>query len=287
MIKYEQILTIPSEVISQKILEFIEEDLPKGDYTSGAIFADSSSVSTAYFQAQENLILSGGVLIPHFFTDKCKVEVLKKDGEYIKDGEIFAKVTGPTGLILSRERIILNLIQRMSATASMTKRFVVIAEPYGVRILDTRKTTPGLRIFEKYSVAVGGGQNHRFDLSSGILIKDNHIKAAGSITNAVNKIKAKNYNLPIEVEVENFEEITEALTVGVDGLLLDNMSPEVLIKAMELIRSFDSGNDVFVEASGGINLENLAEYVKTGVDAISTGAVTHSVKSANIHLEIE
>jgi nicotinate-nucleotide pyrophosphorylase (carboxylating) len=285
--EYPQIRTLNPDYVKQKIQSFIDEDLPKGDFTSGGIFADKNSISTAYVQAEENIILAGAEFIPYFFGDNCKVEILKKDGTYIKDGEIFAKITGSTGLILSRERIMLNLIQRLCAIAAMAKRFSVIAEPYKVKILDTRKTTPGLRLFEKYAVCVGGGYNHRLDLSSGILIKDNHIKAAGSISDAVNLIKRKNYALPIEVEVENFEQITEALSAGADGLLLDNMSPATLIKAVELARNFAESRKIFIEASGGINLSNLGEYVKTGVDAISTGALTHSVKSANIHMEIE
>lgn len=287
MIKYQQITKLPLEEVKRKIQSFIDEDLPNGDFTSDAIFGDVPSISTAYLQAQENMILSGGEIIPLFFPEDFKVEVLRKDGAYVADGEIFARITGSTALILSRERIILNLIQRMSAIATMTHRFAKIAEPYNVKILDTRKTTPGLRIFEKYSVAIGGGQNHRYGLSAGILIKDNHIKASGSISEAVTKVKNKKYDLPIEVEVEDFKEIAEAMKIGVDGLLLDNMTPPEIVKAMEFIHGLPGGNEVFVEASGGINYANLGEYVKTGVHAISTGAVTHSVKCANIHLEIE
>ncbi len=287
MIKYQQITKLPLEEVKLKIQSFIDEDLPNGDFTSDAIFGDVPSISTAYLQAQEKMILSGGEIIPLFFPEDFKVEVLRKDGDYVADGEIFARITGSTALILSRERIILNLIQRMSAIATMTNRFAKIAEQYNVKILDTRKTTPGLRVFEKYSVAIGGGQNHRYGLSAGILIKDNHIRAAGSISEAVTKVKNKKYGLPIEVEVEDFKEIAEAMKIGVDGLLLDNMTPPEIVKAMEFIRGVPGGNEVFVEASGGINLGNIGEYVKTGVHAISTGAVTHSVKCANIHLEIE
>lgn len=286
MILYKQIREIPEEIIKSKINECMIEDMPDGDKTSDPIFADEQK-TTAYFQAEEDLVLSGNILIPHFFDNTFSIELLKKDGDFIKNGEIFAKVNGSARKILSFERTILNLMQRMSGVATITAKYVEIAKPFAVRILDTRKTTPGLRMFEKYSVAIAGGQNHRYNLSSGVLIKDNHIKASGSITNAINSIKSKNFGLPIEVEVENDEQIKEALSCGVDGLLLDNYSPDGLIKVMNLIRKQLNNSEVFVEASGGINLSNLSEYVKTGVDAISSGALTHSVKSANIHLEIE
>jgi nicotinate-nucleotide pyrophosphorylase (carboxylating) len=162
-----------------------------------------------------------------------------------------------------------------------------MAAPYNVRILDTRKTIPGLRLFEKYAVTVGGGWNHRLDLSSGILIKDNHIQAAGGITNAVNKIRKKNYNLPIELEVENLKQIKEGLNAGVDGFLLDNMTPVNIRKCVSIIRSHPNGKTIFIEASGGITLKTLPDYVNTGIDAVSVGALTHSAKAANIHIEFE
>lgn len=157
MIKYPQIKQIPDNVIKNYIISFIEEDMPQGDLTSLAIF-DSEERSTAYFQAQEDLILAGGNTLHCFFTPEADVQILKQDGEFVKNGEIFAKITASTLFILSRERIMLNLIQRMSAIATLTNKYVQIAKPFGVKILDTRKTTPGLRIFEKYSVAVGGAK---------------------------------------------------------------------------------------------------------------------------------
>ena len=212
---------------------------------------------------------------------------MKKDGSSVCKGEIFARLTGSTLSILSRERIMLNLIQRMSAIATLTNKYVQIAKPFGVKILDTRKTTPGLRIFEKYAVAVGGGQNHRYNLSTGILIKDNHITAAGGITAALHRVHSQHYSLPTEIEVENEHQIIEAIEAGTDGLLLDNMSPDELMRSVKLVRSHRRGKDIFLEASGGINLDNLKDYVCTGVDAISCGALTHSIKNANLHLEFE
>ena len=159
------------------------------------------------------------------------------------------------------------------------------AKPNNVKILDTRKTTPGLRIFEKYAVTAGGGYNHRLDLSSGILIKDNHIKAAVGVAKAIEKIKRMNYKLPIEIEAENLKQIKEGLKAGVEGFLLDNMKPEKIINCVKFIRSQPGGRDIFIEASGGITLKTLKGYVITGVNAISVGALTHSAKATNIHIE--
>jgi len=312
MIQYEQIRILPEQYIIQKITEFLAEDMPKGDVTTKAIFSSSNYNSqlstpnsiTVILQAEEDLIFAGEQILPYCFQRKCAVDLKCKDGDFIKNGEIIASISGTAEVILSHERVMLNLIQRLSGIATMTKKYVDIAKPYGVKILDTRKTTPGLRLFEKYAVTVGSGFNHRLDLSSGILIKDNHIKAAGGIKQAIEMVKNDNpKKLKIEIEVENLDEIKEALDVGVDGFLLDNMSPSNIIEIVKFIRNYivplssDSGNlnnsvplssdsgYIFIEASGGINLSNLSEYVKTGVDAISCGALTHSVKGANIHLE--
>ena len=177
------------------------------------------------------------------------------------------------------------MLQRLCGIATLTKQHTQIGDKYNVKILDTRKTTPGLRLFEKFAVTAGGGFNHRLDLSSGILVKDNHIKAAGSIKDAIKKIKNENYDLPIEVEVEFEEQVIEGLIAGADGFLLDNQTPDNAKKLVKLIRNYND-KYYFIEASGGINLTNLEEYVKTGVDAISIGALTHSAKSTNIHIEI-
>jgi len=284
LIQYPQQTELNGDYIRKKIEEFILEDLPSGDITTAGT-VNNSSKSTAVIQAQDDLVFAGAMIVPYFFDESFNIEMLQQDGDFVKNGTILFKVSGKTSHILSVERVMLNLLQRLSGIATMTRKYVEIAKLYGVKILDTRKTTPGLRLFEKYAVTVGGGTNHRLDLSSGILIKDNHIKAAGSIKKAIEIIRQINYDKPVEVEVENFEELQEGLSAGADGFLLDNMSPEKIIKAVEIIRMFPNGEQLFVEASGGINLSNLKAYVSTGVNAISTGAITHSVKAANIHLE--
>ncbi|ROL62390.1 carboxylating nicotinate-nucleotide diphosphorylase [Bacteroidetes/Chlorobi group bacterium ChocPot_Mid] len=280
---------LPEDYIIRKIKEFLDEDLPDGDITTESIFKKhhySKNHITAILQAEEDLIFAGEQLLPYFFDNKCEIKLFAQDGNTIKNNEVIAEINGLSDLILSRERVMLNLMQRLCGIATLTKKYSDIAKPYSVKILDTRKTTPGLRLFEKYAVTVGGGYNHRLDLSSGILIKDNHIKAAGGIKNAIELAKSNKKNLKVEIEVENLQEIKEALEVGVDGFLLDNMNPQKTKEMVNFIRS-NGNKEIFIESSGGINLENLKDYVTTGVNAISSGALTHSVKSSNIHLEFK
>jgi nicotinate-nucleotide pyrophosphorylase (carboxylating) len=286
LIEYPRQLTLPVEHIKAKLEVYLFEDAPQGDFTAlGTI--DPMSYSTAIVEAEEDLIFAGEPIIRNFFPDDCEIEIMKKDGDFVKSGEVIAEITGLSQMLLTRERVLLNLIQRLSGIATLTNKYVEIAKPHQVKILDTRKTTPGLRLFEKYAVAIGGGYNHRLDLSSGILIKDNHIKAAGGIWQAVEKIKKAGYNLPIELEVETIDDIRDGMEAGVDGFLLDNMPPEKCMAAVQMIRKYVGGFNIFIEASGGINLETLPKYVKTGIDAVSIGALTHSVKSSNIHIEFE
>lgn len=285
MIEYPQTTVLPEDYVRRKINEFLQEDIPEGDKTSEPVFDDKNRIR-AVIQTEDEIVLSGINLLSYFFED-CDIDIFYKDGDFVKKDVIIASVKGRTAELLKKERIFLNLVQRMSGIATMTRKFSMIAKPHNVKILDTRKTTPGLRLFEKYSVVVGGGFNHRMDLSSGILIKDNHIEAAGSISEAIKKIKSKNFNLPIEIEVENEDQIREALSSGIDGFLLDNMSREQTFAAVNLIRNAPGGHNIFIESSGGINLKNIRNYVDTGVNAISIGALTHSVQAADIHIEFE
>lgn len=280
--QYTQIDTISEDYIQSKINEFLREDFPNGDITTDIL---PYREICAIVQAQEEFVLSGNITTKYFFPD-CRIELLCNDSEIVSENQIIAKINGNVGIILRSERAYLNLLQRMSGIATQTKKFTSKADLYNVKILDTRKTTPGLRLFEKYSVRQGGGYNHRLDLSSGILIKDNHIRAAGSITNAINIIRTQNNNLPIEVEVENREQILEALENNGSAFLLDNMNRYETIDAVKLIRT-KLGQNCFIESSGGINLNNFENYLDTGIDAISIGGLTHSVKSADIHIEFE
>jgi nicotinate-nucleotide pyrophosphorylase (carboxylating) len=284
LIEYKQYRKIPKEYLIKKISEFLQEDIPDIDKTTVGVLSDKVT-STAIVQTEENIVVAGGFLIEYFFKKGFKVEVFYKDGEIAKKGSATAKIQGNSAEILSKERVLLNLLQRMCGIATLTYEYVKLAKLCNVKILDTRKTTPGLRFFEKYAVTAGGGYNHRLDLSSGILIKDNHIKAAGGVPKAVEMIKKKNYKLPIELEAENLNQIREGLKAGVEGFLLDNMKPEKIINCVKFIRSQPGGRDIFIEASGGITLKTLKDYVKTGINAVSVGALTHSAKAANIHIE--
>jgi nicotinate-nucleotide pyrophosphorylase (carboxylating) len=286
MIDYPVFRSLPDEYVRSKIKEFLAEDAPRGDITTDPIF-DRGAAARAYIEAQSELVFAGESLLDNFFGKNCRVDLSARDGDSLESGDIIANIEGPAAEILKIERPLLNLLQRLCGIATQTLDYAKIASPYGVKILDTRKTTPGLRLFEKYAVAVGGGFNHRLDLSSGILIKDNHIQAAGGIDAAVRKIRGGNHTLPVELEIDRIDQIHEGLAAGADGFLLDNMSPEECRKAVEMIRHSPGGGDIFIEASGGITLSALSDYVSTGVNAISVGALTHSVKAADIHIEFE
>ena len=284
-IKYPRITELSEEYIKTKINEYLLEDSPIGDFsTIGTI--DKDSKSTAYIETQEDIVFVGETIIPHFFDDTFKVNIFFKDGDFAPNGSILAEIYGNTGEILTKERVILNLIQRLSGIATITNKYVNVAEPFGIKILDTRKTTPGLRLFEKYAVTMGGGQNHRADLSSAIMLKDNHIKAAGSISNAINNVKSLNLNLNIEVEADTLQQVEEIVMHDIDGILLDNMDHETTKKAVEIIKSSKLGEKAYIISSGGITFQDLNDYLETGIDGISVGAITHSVKSSEIHIEI-
>lgn len=286
MISYKQYNEIPREYLVRKINEFLEEDSAFDDKTTLGTVPERRKIS-GYLEAQSEFVLCGVPIIKEIFADVEELNIFFDDGQKLKSCDIIARFKGNARYILSRERVLLNLIQRLSAIATMSDIFASKTKDSGIKILDTRKTTPGIRLFEKYAVTCGGASNHRFDLCSGILIKDNHISAAGSIKNALNLIKSQNYNLPIEIEVDTIDQIREVMEVGVDGFLLDNMNREQTLEAVTLIRSYPNGDDIFIESSGGINFNNIDNYFGTGINAISIGALTHSVKSVDIHLEFE
>ena len=225
------------------------------------------------------------VMIPGCRRKHCTILMNKKDGDPVLAGDTLGVVNGPADDILSRERVMLNLIQRICGIATVSRKYADLAEPYDVKILDTRKTTPGLRLFEKYAVSVGGAFNHRLNLSEGILIKDNHIAASGSVSDAIRAVHNSDGVLPVELEVDNLNQIEQALEIGVNGFLLDNMNRKTILQAVSLIRHSKNGKNVFVEASGGITFENIQQYLDTGINGISIGALTHGVISKDIRLE--
>ena len=258
--------------------------MPDADKTTESIIPGNTHVK-AKIQTREEMIFAGKEIIPHCFGEKCKITINIEDGDLLAVGDILGIVVGPAREILSRERVMLNLIQRLCGIATLTHKYVNLAKPFNVKILDTRKTTPGLRLFEKYAVSIGGAYNHRLNLSDGILIKDNHIILAGSVKDAVKVAQKNETDLSIELEVENTNQIKEALNIGVDSFLLDNMTRNAVLHAISLIRNFENGEDIFIEASGGINFDNIHSYLDTGVNAISIGALTHRAISKDIHLE--
>ena len=284
MIEYPQHKKLSDEYIIGKIADFLVEDIPNGDITTESTTPDNSEI-TAEIHAIEKLVFAGSEIIPHCFGQNCQVTINHKNGAMLLRGDVIGVVTGSAREILSRERVMLNLIQRLCGITTLSHEYSEIAKPSNVKILDTRKTTPGLRLFEKYAVAIGGAFNHRLNLSDGILIKDNHIVAAGSVTNAIISARKKGIHLPLELEVDNFDQIHEALKTGVDGFLLDNMTPETIRSAVSIIRASQNGEDVFIEVSGGITLENIHPYLDTGINAISIGALTHQAVSKNIRLD--
>jgi len=284
LIEYLQNKHLSDEYIVAKLSEFWKEDMPNGDQTTECIVPENTHIK-AEIQAVEELVFAGKQIISHCFGKDCQVTKSQEDGNLLSSGDVLAMVTGSARDILSRERVMLNLIQRLCGIATLSRKYAKIANPFNVMILDTRKTTPGLRLFEKYAVAIGGSYNHRLNLSDGILIKDNHIIAAGSITGAIESAQKSNANLPLELEVDNIDQIKEALKIGVDGFLLDNMDAETIRLAVSIIRKSENGDDIFIEASGGINLENIHPYLDTGINAISIGALTHRAISKDIRLE--
>ena len=284
MIEYPQYKKLSDEYIIGKITSFLSEDIPNGDITTEISTSDNSEI-TAEIYATEKLVFAGSEIIPHCFQEKCVVTINQKNGAMLSNGDVIGIITGSARKILSHERVMLNLIQRLCGIATLSYEYAEIAKPFNVKILDTRKTTPGLRLFEKYAVAIGGAFNHRLNLSHGILIKDNHIIAAGSVTNAIESAREKDLLLPLELEVDNLDQIQEALKTQVDGFLLDNMKPEEIRAAVSIIRNSQNGKNIFIEASGGITLENIYPYLDTGINAISIGALTHQATSKNIRLD--
>ncbi len=266
----------------------LREDIGRGDITSQAI-APSSLTGKACIIAEEEGILAGIEVAKEVFrlTSGEKVEFISqlKDKDSLTGGLPVLILQTSALAILKGERVALNFLGRLSGIATLTKEYVDLARPFGVKILDTRKTTPNLRVLEKYAVKIGGGLNHRFGLDSGILIKDNHIRICGSLKKAVERIRQA---IPpfwkIEVEADGLSEVKEAVELGVEAIMLDNMGLKEIKKAVDLIRQ--QAKEIIIEASGGINLENVAEVAKSGVDLISVGSLTKADKNLNMHLEI-
>lgn len=275
---------IEDEKISAIVQRALAEDIGSGDVTSQWILPPEMRVC-GRFLAKAQGVLAGLEVVCQVFQqvdERIVFRACMKDGDTISEGDVVATVEGPAAGILTAERTALNFLQRMSGIATLTRRYVEAVAGTQAIILDTRKTAPGLRLLDKWAVRLGGGQNHRLGLYDMVLIKDNHIAVAGGITQAVERIRQRNQQgLAIEVEVKSLVELEEALALGVDRIMLDNMSLEEMRWAVEV-----TAGRVPLEASGNVTLENVAAIAVTGVDYISVGALTHSVKALDISLEV-
>ncbi len=263
---------------------FLQEDIGHGDLTSEPLF-ENSEKGSAHLVARESFVVAGAEMVAAqvFYLQnpdiQCSAAVA--DGTSVVPGDFLLTVSGSVVDLLKAERVALNLLQRLSGIATLTARFVEKTKLYSVRITDTRKTTPGLRMLERYAVRAGGGYNHRFNLSDGVLIKDNHIAACGSLTRAVEILREKvPHTIKIEVETDTLDQVRECLDSGVDIIMLDNMNLVTMKQAVALI-----GGKALVEASGGVNLATVAGIAATGVDIISVGALTHSAPSCDIGMD--
>jgi len=271
---------IPRSAYEEIVRAALREDAPNGDPFGEAVRGDGSGV----FLAGAAGLFCGGPVAGEVFRqlDPSVTVTFLPEGRRVAPGDRLGEASGPLGALLRGERVALNFLQRLSGVATATSRYVEKISGYGTRLLDTRKTTPGLRALERYAVRVGGGHNHRFSLSDGILVKENGIRAAGGIAEAVATArKAAHHLLRVEVEAEELAQVDEAVRSGADAVLLDNMSPATVREAV-----LRFGDTVFLEASGGIHLGNVEEYARTGVPAIAVGAITHSAPALDISFEL-
>ena len=274
----------PRHRLRQLIRTAIDEDIGAGDVTTGAALRGDEA-GHAQATAKVEMVVAGIDVFGEVFLafdPALNFTQRRRDGEKAEKGDLLAEISGSLASILTAERVALNLFQRMCGIATLTRRYVDQIEGMPAKILDTRKTVPGLRILDKYAVRVGGGYNHRFALYDGVLIKDNHIKAAGGIGPVVRRVRERiPHTLKIEVEVKNLTELEEALAAGADAVMLDNMELAEMAAAVKRV-----GGMIPLEASGNMTLERVREVAATGVDLISVGALTHSVAAADISLNV-
>ena len=267
----------------QLIRMALQEDITSEDVSTNAVMPTATR-GTVDLIAKEDGVVAGLEIYARVFKildEKTEIELHCKDGDEVKKGELMATVTGDIRVLLSGERVALNYLQRMSGIATYTRQVAKLLEGSNVTLLDTRKTTPNCRVFEKYAVRVGGGHNHRYNLSDGVLLKDNHIGAAGSVAKAVRMAKAyAPFVRKIEIEVETLDQVKEAVEAGADIIMLDNMTPEVMKQAVELI-----DGRAQTECSGNITKENIQKIREFGVDFVSSGALTHSAPILDISMK--
>lgn len=275
------------KLISDLIELAFAEDIGEGDHTTLCSIPAEATGQSRLIIKEEGILAGVEVAktIFHKFDDTLEIEVILSDGTPVKPGDVAFVVSGKIQSLLQTERLVLNVMQRMSGIATITGKYVKLLEGTSARILDTRKTTPGMRMLEKQAVKIGGGENHRIGLFDMILLKDNHVDFAGGIENAIRGaqkyLQEKSKSLKIEIEVRNLQELDEVLKIGgVDRIMLDNFSPELTRQAVQIV-----AGRVELESSGGITFDTIRTYAETGVDFISVGAITHSVKSLDMSLK--
>lgn len=276
------------EVLSA-IGDFLAEDIGRGDITTQATVAPDLR-GMGRFLAKEYLVICGlevaEAVFVHLDAEIPEIETSFSDGDEVEEGTVFGTLKGYADVLLTGERVALNILQRMCGVATLTRQYVKAVEGTKAQIVDTRKTTPGLRLMEKYAVTIGGGKNHRMGLDDGVLIKDNHITLAGGITEAVVAAKEKVGHLhKIEVEITNWAQLREAIEAGADIIMLDNQTPDEAAKLVGMSR--DMNPAVMIEASGGMDLERVRSFAEAGVDLISVGRLTHSARAVDISFKIQ
>ncbi len=269
--------------------EFLREDIGRGDITTQSTVSEDVR-GIGRFLAKEDLVICGlevaEAVFVHLDPETPELETNFSEGDEVKSGTVFASIKGYADVLLTGERVALNLMQRMSGVATLTRAYVKAVEGTNATIVDTRKTTPGLRMLEKYAVTVGGGKNHRYGLDDGVLIKDNHITLAGGITEAIRAAKQRVGHLhKVEVEISNWAQLREAIDAGADIVLLDNQTPDEAQKLVEMARGLNP--NVLLEASGGMDLERVRFFAEAGVDLISVGRLTHSARAVDISFKIQ
>jgi nicotinate-nucleotide pyrophosphorylase (carboxylating) len=275
--------------ISEVVQKALSEDLPFEDLTSELLIEDNL-YGEAYFLAKEDLVVCGIPVVEEVFQQvdgTVELSFKVKEGEEVSKGTKFGLARGKVKSLLKGERVALNFLQHLSGIATMVRRMQKKLSPYGITLLDTRKTLPGLKVLQKYAVRVGGGQNHRFSLSDGLLIKDNHIKACGGLEKVLEKLNRTPHYAAVEIEVKSLTELSLILEseANISAVLLDNFSQKDLAKALDMIKR--SGKKVLVEVSGGVKEENLDRFLIQGVDYLSSGAITHSVKAVDISFKVD
>jgi len=281
---------LDATTIEREVRRFLAEDVGSGDVTTARV-VPPSALAHAAMVARERCVAAGLTIAAAVFRavdDAVAVRSCVREGDAVEAGTVLLELDGPAAAMLTAERVALNLVQRLSGIATITRRYADAVAGTGASVSDTRKTTPGLRLFEKYAVHVGGGRNHRMGLHDAILIKDNHIAIAGGVAAALAAARrASGPVMPIQIEVDTLAQLADVLDLGVDAVLLDNMSPATVAKAVRLVRAHPLGRDCWIEASGGITLGTIRAYAEAGVDTISIGALTHSAPSVDVALDVD